>query len=95
MRGQGGQLIWIAPSGGRDRPKEGRWTPDPFDPSAVELMRQLGAKAKPACHFYPLAMHTGEMMPPPTSTESALGEERVTKHVPVGQSLTCCEGLML
>ena len=53
--------------------------------SAVELMRQLGAKAKPACHFYPLAMHTGEMMPPPTSTESALGEERVTKHVPVGR----------
>ena len=83
---QGGQLIWIAPSGGRDRPKSGRWTPDPFDPSAVELMRQLGAKAKPACHFYPVAMHTGEMMPPPTATESTLGEERVTKHVPVGES---------
>ena len=49
---QGGKLIWIAPSGGRDRPKEGRWTPDAFDPSAVELMRQLGAKACPAAHAF-------------------------------------------
>ena len=30
--------------------------PDPFDPSAVELMRALSAKAKPAAHIYPFAM---------------------------------------
>ena len=39
---QGSQLLWIAPSGGRDRPNaEGVWMPSPFDASSVELMRQL------------------------------------------------------
>lgn len=39
---EGGCLIWIAPSGGRDRPKEdGKWSPDPFDPAAVDLMKSL------------------------------------------------------
>lgn len=39
---EGGALIWIAPSGGRDRPKEdGKWSPDAFDPTAVDLMRNL------------------------------------------------------
>lgn len=44
---QGGALIWIAPSGGRDRPKpDGSYTPDPYDPAAVELMRNLVQRAK-------------------------------------------------
>ena len=30
--------------------------PDEFDPSAVELMRALATKAKPAGHIYPFAM---------------------------------------
>ena len=39
---EGGCLIWIAPSGGRDRPKaDGKWSPDPFDPAAVDLMKSL------------------------------------------------------
>jgi hypothetical protein len=39
---EGGALIWIAPSGGRDRPKaDGKWSPDPFDAAAVDLMRNL------------------------------------------------------
>jgi hypothetical protein len=45
---EGGALIWIAPSGGRDRPKEdGKWSPDAFDPTAVDLMRNL-AQVGPA-----------------------------------------------
>ncbi len=32
------------------------FVPDPFDPSAVELMRALSAKAKPAAHIYPFTM---------------------------------------
>lgn len=43
----GGALIWIAPSGGRDRPNaDGVYLPDKFDPAAVELMRSLVARAK-------------------------------------------------
>lgn len=30
--------------------------PDAFDPSAVELMRALSAKAKPTAHIYPFTM---------------------------------------
>ena len=32
--------------------------PDAFDPTAVELMRALATKAKPAAHLYPFAMYS-------------------------------------
>lgn len=85
----GGKLLWIAPSGGRDRPSAdtGAWSPAPFDPAAVELMRQLTAKTKPAGHLYPLAMESGRMMPPPPATEKAVGERRLTNYVGVGIAL--------
>ncbi len=85
----GGKLLWIAPSGGRDRPsaETGAWSPAPFDPAAVELMRQLTAKAKPVGHLYPLAMESGAMMPPPPATEKAVGERRLTNYVGVGIAL--------
>ena len=86
---QGGQLLWIAPSGGRDRPDAatGEWSPARFDPAAVELMRQLSAKAAPRGHLWPLAMESGEMMPPPPATEKTIGERRLTNFVGVGISL--------
>lgn len=84
----GGALLWIAPSGGRDRPSEaGEWRPAPFDPAAVELMRQLAAKAAPRGHLWPLAMESGPMMPPPPAVQKELGERRLTNHVGVGISL--------
>ena len=87
--GMGGQLLWIAPSGGRDRPDAatGEWAPAAFDPAAVELMRQLCAKAAPRGHLWPLAMDSGNMMPPPPATEKAIGERRLTNFVGVGISL--------
>ena len=86
--GAGGALLWIAPSGGRDRPSEaGEWRPAPFDPAAVELMRQLSAKAAPPGHLWPLAMHSGPMMPPPPAVQKELGERRLTNHVGVGIAL--------
>lgn len=82
---QGGLLLWIAPSGGRDRPNdEGVWSPDRFDPSAVELMRHMTTRAKPSGHLFPLAMHSGPMMPPPKKAEKALGERRLTFFTGVG-----------
>lgn len=81
-------MLWIAPSGGRDRPnEEGVWMPAKFDPSAVDLMRHLTSRAKPDGHLFPLAMHSGEMMPPPKSTEKALGERRLTFFTGVGRVL--------
>lgn len=57
----GGVLIWVAPSGGRDRtvcPSTGETLPDPFDPAVVELMRALLAKAGRPGHLWPLAMYS-------------------------------------
>ena len=66
VRVQGGQLVWVAPSGGRDRPnEEGEWLPAAFDPSAVELMRTLLGKTARPGHLYPFAMSSWEIMPPP------------------------------
>ena len=85
---QGGLLLWIAPSGGRDRPDDDmRWLPARFDPSAVELMRHLVSRAKPPGHLFPLAMHSGEMMPPPKGLLKSLGERRLTYFTGVGGPL--------
>jgi glycerol-3-phosphate O-acyltransferase len=87
---EGGKLLWIAPSGGRDRAvdeKSGENIPDPFDPSAVELMRALITKAKPAGHLRPFAMYSYKIMPPPKVVEQDIGEERLVFHAPVGISL--------
>lgn len=62
---EGGQLIWIAPSGGRDRPKDGAYLPDVFDHTAVDLMRSLGSRAKQPTHLMPMAMYSYPLMPPP------------------------------
>jgi glycerol-3-phosphate O-acyltransferase len=79
---KGGALIWIAPAGGRDRRKsDGTLLPDEFDPQAVEMMRKLGTKKSAAVtHFYPLAMATYDIMPPPATTEKAIGEERIVNY---------------
>ncbi len=54
----------------RDRPDpDGHTRPDPFDPSAVDLMRSLLARAKQPGHLYPLAMYSWPMMPPPKELE--------------------------
>ncbi len=84
---QGGKLLWIAPSGGRDRPNsEGTWLPAPFDAASVDLMRYLIASSKRPGHLFPLAMHSGEMMPPPATLDSAVGERRLTFYVGVGEA---------
>jgi len=88
---QGGKLLWIAPSGGRDRPNaEGTWLPAPFDAAAVDLMRYLIVQSKRPGHLFPLAMHSGEMMPPPPTVDTSIGERRLTSFVGVGKNLLTC-----
>lgn len=87
---EGGHIIWIAPSGGRDRRKpDGTLLPDTFDPASIELMKKFAEKkgARPT-HFYPLAMATYDTMPPPTSVGGDLGEERVVTYCGCGLALS-------
>ncbi|XP_066344125.1 glycerol-3-phosphate acyltransferase, chloroplastic-like [Miscanthus floridulus] len=89
LRG-GSQLIWIAPSGGRDRPNPstGEWYPAPFDSSAVDSMRRLLEHAGVPGHIYPLSLLCYEVMPPPQQVEKEIGEQRVISFHGVGLSVT-------
>ncbi|KAG6407582.1 hypothetical protein SASPL_130574 [Salvia splendens] len=85
----GAKIIWIAPSGGRDRPdpvtKE--WHPAPFDSSSVDNMRRLVEHAGVPGHIYPLAIMCHEIMPPPLKVEKEIGERREISFHGVGVSV--------
>lgn len=89
---KGGSLLWIAPAGGRDRPGDDDvYVPAKFDSSAVELMRALSRKAEQKVgsksHFYPFAMYSAPLMPPPKTVEKGLGERRMVNFTGVGISV--------
>lgn len=80
---EGGKFIFVAPSGGRDRPDaSGIVKVSPFDPQSVELFYLLGKKAG-RTHFYPLALSTHDILPPPAALQIDLGETRHTDEAPV------------
>jgi glycerol-3-phosphate O-acyltransferase len=78
---KGGQFIYVAPSGGRDRPNEkGEVLVTPFDPNSVEMFRLMAVQSGTPTHFYPLALQTYDILPPPPSIQSELGEMRKAKR---------------
>ncbi len=80
----GGKCIYIAPSGGRDRKgSSGRIEVAPFDPQSIELMYLLGRKSKRKTHFFPLALSTHDILPPPEGVQIDLGEKRSTNEAPI------------
>ncbi|CAL9052977.1 unnamed protein product [Musa banksii] len=86
---RGSQVIWIAPSGGRDRPDPltGQWHPAPFDASSVDNMRRLVDHSGVVGHIYPLAMLCYEVMPPPPEVEKQIGERRKISFHGIGLSV--------
>ena len=77
----GEKCIYVAPSGGRDRPDEkGNVDVAHFDPDSVEVFFLLAKQAKKRTHFYPLALSTFNILPPPQTIEIELGEARVAKR---------------
>ncbi|CAL9091274.1 unnamed protein product [Musa textilis] len=85
----GSQVIWIAPSGGRDRPDPltGEWNPAPFDASSVDNMRRLLDHSGVVGHMYPLALLCYEVMPPPREVEKQIGERRKISFHGIGLSV--------
>ncbi|CAM9880147.1 unnamed protein product [Scytosiphon promiscuus] len=90
MMSEGGQFIWVAPSGGRDRPdpETGKFVVSPYDPKSVEVFRLMAAKARgrektgPVTHFFPFAMWTNKLVPPPDQVNKELGERRQADRGP-------------
>jgi len=83
---RGGALLWVAPSGGRDRRDLDTKTvpPAPFDSKTIDIFRLMGNKSKVKTHYYPLAMVTYDLCPPPDTIEAGTGEQRNVRFVPVG-----------
>ncbi len=80
----GSELIVIFPSGGRDRPDEtGVVRVSKFDPQSIELLYLLGRKAKSPTHYFPLALSTHDLLPPPEELQIDLGEKRPTNEASV------------
>lgn len=81
---EGGKCIYVAPSGGRDRPNAaGKIDVAKFDPQSIEMFYLMAQQASRPTHFYPLSLATYHLLPPPNSIERELGEKRHTQATPV------------
>jgi glycerol-3-phosphate O-acyltransferase len=81
---EGGKCIYVAPSGGRDRlNEEGVLTLAPFDPQSIGMFHLMAQQAARPTHFYPLAIASYAILPPPKTVEKELGERRTTECHPV------------
>lgn len=77
---EGGHCIYVAPSGGRDRPnEEGIVLPSPFDPQSIEMFYLMSRHAEKPTFFYPLALSTYSILPPPETVLTEVGEHRSTQ----------------
>ncbi len=77
----GGKSIYVAPSGGRDRPNAaGVVEVAPFDPPSIEMLYLMAQKAGHPTHFYPMALATYDLLPPPETIQKELGEVRLTQR---------------
>ena len=77
---QGGKAIYVAPSGGRDRPNaQGVVEVAPFDSQSIEMFYLMSKKAHKPTHFFPLALATHDLLPPPADIQVELGERRTAK----------------
>jgi glycerol-3-phosphate O-acyltransferase len=78
---EGGKCIYVAPSGGRDRPSDaGVVEVAPFDPQSIEMFYLMAKRAKQPTHFYPLSLATFDVLPPPKTVQVELGEVRKAKR---------------
>jgi len=83
---EGGCVLWVAPSGGRDRRdvESGKIPIAPYDSKTIDMFRLMGRKSKVKTHYYPLAMVSYELCPPPDFIEAGVGEQRNFRFAPVG-----------
>lgn len=93
MMRRGGLALWVAPSGGRDRRDltTGTVPVAPFDQKTVDMFRLMARKSKVTTHFYPLAMFSYDLCPPPDTIDAGVGEVRNVRYSPIG--VACGEAL--
>lgn len=78
---EGGKVIYVAPSGGRDRANDkGVVEVAHFDPQSIEMFYLMARKSQRPTHFYSLSLATYDLLPPPETIQVELGEVRRTKR---------------
>ena len=78
---EGGKLFWVAPSGGRDRPDAtGTFVVSPFDAKSLDMFKLIAMQSGKSLHFFPMAMYSNELVPPPDAVSSTVGEARSAKR---------------
>eukprot|EP01035_Chromulina_nebulosa_P019310 gene19310-25171_t len=88
LMSEGGKVFWVAPSGGRDRADDsGDFVIAKFDFKALDMFKLISMQSKKPTHFYPMAMYTHTLVPPPDSVSSTLGESRSGKRGAVSVAL--------
>jgi glycerol-3-phosphate O-acyltransferase len=94
MMRRGGLGLWVAPSGGRDRRDldTGKVPIASFDQKTIDMFRLMSNKSKVTTHFYPLAMFSYDLCPPPDFVEAGVGESRNVRYTPVG--IACGDEIM-
>ncbi len=90
---EGGHCIYVAPSGGRDRADDsGRVCLAPFNAESIELFYLMTQRASKPTSFYPMALSTYSIVPPPDSVQIELGETRTVNkdaiHLWVGPQIS-------
>ncbi len=81
---EGRKCIYVAPSGGRDRPDEnGQVLISSFDAQSIEMFWLMAKRADRPTHFYPLSLYTFPLLPPPRQVEKEVGERRQAHYTPV------------
>ncbi len=81
---EGGKVIYVAPSGGRDRAnKEGVVEIAPLDPQSIHMFHLMARKAGNSTHFYPMALSTYRLLPPPAAVQTEIGETRRAQRAPI------------
>lgn len=82
---EGGKCICVFPSGGRDRTdSQGVVQLDVFDPQNIEMFYLIAKKSKTPTHFYPMALDTYTLMPPPKDISDDLVEARFPTRAKIG-----------
>ena len=89
---EGGKCIYVAPSGGRDRANsQGIVEVASLDPQNIKMFYLMAEKSAHPTFFYPMALSTYNLLPPPETIQVELGEERRAHrgaiHLAIGECL--------
>ncbi|KJP88192.1 hypothetical protein AK88_02139 [Plasmodium fragile] len=86
---EGRNIIWLAPSGGRDRrDSHGNIKISTFDPKIIQTFYIFAKRAKIKTHFIGLALNTYNICPPSNSVDvDEIEKQRSCAYSPVGINL--------